>query len=112
MTPTLRCLTLLSVALSAGPAQAQDRLAAGSSSFCLYPLSRDGNSQRHINLAIVQYVEVKDDALVLVYGGGNLGSGHESRLPAPSRDEALALLQKLKKAAADCALAAAPKKEP
>jgi hypothetical protein len=75
----------------------------GSASFCLYGLPADGDSQRFINLGIVQYVDVHPDYVQLTYGGGNLGSGHEARIPVKSHDEALALLARLRQSAEECA---------
>ena len=75
----------------------------GSASFCLYGLPADGDSQRFVNLGIVQFVDVHTDYVQLTYGGGNLGSGHEARIPVKSHDEALALLNKLRQTAEECA---------
>lgn len=92
---------LLSVLLLAAfPAPAQE---LGSTAFCLFPLPAEGAVQRSINLGIVQYVEVRADEVRIAYGGGNLGSGHEARLPVKNRDEADALLARLRRSAALCA---------
>ena len=93
-----RMLTL-ALALPASIAGAAD---SGSTAFCLFPLPADGGTQRYINLGIVQYVDVRADEVRLYFGGGNLGSGHETRLPARSRDEADAILARLRSTASRC----------
>lgn len=102
MTPhrLLYPLLAFSIALTASPGRAAE---AGSTAFCLFPLPADGGTQRFINLGIVQYVDVRADEVRLYFGGGNLGSGHEARLPARGRDEAEAILARLRSAAARCA---------
>ncbi|KAB2963194.1 hypothetical protein [Zoogloea sp.] len=101
MTRHLPCPVLaISLALAAPLAWAAD---AGSTAFCLFPLPADGGTQRLINLGIVQYVDVRADEVRIYFGGGNLGSGHEARLPARSRDEAEAILARLRSAATRCA---------
>ncbi len=89
----------LALALGAPLAAAAE---AGSTAFCLFPLPADGGTQRFINLGIVQYVDVRADEVRIYFGGGNLGSGHEARLPAKSRDEADAILARLRSTASRC----------
>lgn len=89
----------LAALLSTGPAHAD---APGSSAFCLFALPADNGTQRFINLGIVQYVDVRADEVRLAFGGGNLGSGHEARIPIANRDEAAAVLARLRDAAARC----------
>ncbi|WP_347248498.1 hypothetical protein [Zoogloea sp.] len=96
----MRIPLLLALLLQALPAAAQD---AGSTAFCLFPVPADGGVQRWINLGIVQYVDVRADEVRLYYGGGNLGSGHEARIPVKSRDEADTILARLRRSAALCA---------
>lgn len=96
----MRTLSLLAALLAVFPAMAQD---AGSGGFCLFVLPAENGSQRAINLGIVQYVEVRADEVRIYYGGGNLGSGYEARLPVKSRDEADAVLARLRRTAANCA---------
>ncbi len=97
---TLLLLAPLFAAFPAIPAVAQD---AGSSAFCLFALPAENGSQRAINLGIVQYVDVRTDEVRIYYGGGNLGSGYEARIPVKSRDEADAVLARLRRTAANCA---------
>lgn len=99
MKSLLRALALLPTLSLAQPPEPP----LGSGNFCLYALPTDGPSTRFINLGIVQYVEVRTDALVITYGGGNLGSGYEARIPVKIRDEALALIDKLRQQARECA---------
>ena len=80
--------------------RAQD---AGSAAFCLFPLPADNGTQRAINLGIVQYVDVRADEVRIGYGGGNLGSGYEARIPIRSKDEGDAVLARLRRTAATCA---------
>lgn len=92
---------LLAVALALG-APLTGASEAGSTAFCLFPLPADGGTQRFINLGIVQYVDVRADEVRIYFGGGNLGSGHEARVPAKSRDEADAILARLRSTASRC----------
>lgn len=77
--------------------------AKGSTAFCLYelPLGEDGK-RRWLNLGIVQYLELGRNELRIYYGGGNLGSGYEARLPVANTEELDALLEKIKQTAANC----------
>lgn len=77
--------------------------ADGSGGFCLFELPDDGGGKRrYINLTIVQFVEVAKDELKIVYGGGALGSGYESKISLKSADEAKAVLERMRKTANDC----------
>ena len=76
--------------------------APGSTAFCLFPLPAEAGAQRFINLGIVQYVEVRADEVRLAYGGGNLGSGHDARIPIRSREEGEAVLDRLRRTASAC----------
>ena len=93
-------LLALPAALFAAPAAAQD---AGSTSFCPFPMPAENGTQRSINLGIVQYIDVRADEVKIAFGGGNLGSGHEARIPVQNRDEADAVLARLRQTAARCA---------
>jgi hypothetical protein len=95
-----RILLLLAACLPALPVLAEDAASAG---FCLFPLPSDSGVQRWINLGIVQYLDVRSDEVRIYFGGGNLGSGHEARIPVKSREEADALLARLRRTAATCA---------
>jgi len=93
-------LALLAPPLSA----AQDTMpAGGSTAFCPFPLPAENGTQRSINLGIVQYIDVRADEVKIAFGGGNLGSGHEARIPVQNRDEADAVLARLRQTAARCA---------
>ncbi len=96
----MRAALLLALLLQATGTLAQ---ATGSTAFCLFPVPADGGVQRWINLGIVQYVEARNDDVRIYYGGGNLGSGHEARIPVKSREEADAVLSRLRRSAALCA---------
>ncbi|WP_035059912.1 hypothetical protein [Andreprevotia chitinilytica] len=70
--------------------------------FCPWKLPGDAKSERYLNLTVVQYIELTDSELHLTYGGGNLGSGHDARIPVKSRDEAQKLLQDMRDTAKHC----------
>lgn len=95
-----RILLLLAACLPALPVLADD---AASTAFCLFPLPSDSGVQRWINLGIVQYLDVRADEVRIYFGGGNLGSGHEARIPVKGREESDALLASLRRTAAACA---------
>jgi len=101
----LPLLLVLPAMLFAAPLPAaQDVLpGGGSTSFCPFPLPAESGTQRFINLGIVQYIDVRADEVKIAFGGGNLGSGHEARIPVQSRDEADAVLARLRQTAARCA---------
>lgn len=97
----LRWSALLAAVGASVPAAAQ--APAGSTAFCPFEVPDDGSGRRRwINLAIVQYVDVGADELRVVYGGGNLGSGHELRIGVARPEEALALLERIREAADKC----------
>lgn len=93
---------LAALALPAGAAEPAPT-PAGSTAFCLFALPPDNATQRLINLGIVQYVDLRTDEVRIYFGGGNLGSGHEARIPVRSRDEADAVLARLRATATRCA---------
>lgn len=105
---TLRSLTLFCLAATALSAWGQNDAAAkvpeaGSPSFCLYEVpTDDGGRRRWVNLGIVQYVEATPGDVRLVFGGGNLGSGHEVKIPMASKEQGLAFVDTLRKAAGEC----------
>ncbi len=75
----------------------------GSIAFCLYEIPVDETGKRRwLNLGIVQYVEATRTELKIAYGAGSLGSGHEARIPVTSMEEALAVLEKMRRVAAAC----------
>lgn len=100
----MKRLSLMLVLLAPLLSIAQEILpGAGSTSFCPFPLPAENGTQRSINLGIVQYIDVRADEVKIAFGGGNLGSGHEARIPVKNRDEADAVLDRLRLAAARCA---------
>lgn len=87
----------------AGASAEEPLPAPGSTAFCLFEVpTDDGNRRRWVNLGIVQYVEAGRDEVRLVFGGGNLGSGHEARIPMASREESLAFVERLRQVAGGC----------
>jgi len=76
---------------------------SGSTAFCPYEVPADETGKRRwINLGIVQYVEATRTELKIAYGAGSFGSGHEARIPVTSVEEALTVLEKMRKVAASC----------
>ena len=104
MTALSRCLVVCAVLVGACPAASWAQVApVGSTSFCLYELPTEDNGRRRwINLGIVQYLELTRNEIIIAYGGGNLGSGHEARISVASPEAAQALLERLRRTAADC----------
>lgn len=75
----------------------------GSTAFCLYEIPVDeAGKRRWINLGIVQYIEATPTELKIYYGGGSFGSGHEVKIPFSSKEEAAAIMEKLRRVAAAC----------
>lgn len=74
----------------------------GSTAFCLYELPAEGDKRRWVNLGIVQYLEFNKTEIRMYYGGGNLGSGHEARIPVPDGAQVDDVLNRLRQAAANC----------
>ena len=94
------CILALLGAVS--PARAQTVI-PGSTAFCLYEVPLDeGGKRRWINLGIVQYVEATRSEVKVLYGAGAFGSGHEAKIPVGSMEEALAVVEKMRRVAAAC----------
>ncbi len=75
----------------------------GSTAFCLFEIPADDPAHRRwINLGIVQYIETTPTELKIAYGGGSFGSGFEVKIPLTKPEDAQALLEKIRKAAAAC----------
>lgn len=70
--------------------------------FCPYKLPGEGKVERYLNLTVVQYVDISDDTVLVSYGGGNFGAGHELRIKVPNRAEGLEWLRKMSDAAKAC----------
>ena len=88
------------VAARAGNAQP---VIPGSTAFCLYEVPVDETGKRRwINLGIVQFVEATRSEVKISYGGGAFGSGHDARIAVNSMEEALVVLEKLRRVAAAC----------
>ena len=94
---------LLTLGVPPSHAAAQDAPVPGSTAFCPFALPAENGTQRSINLGIVQYIDVRADEVKIAFGGGNLGAGHEARIPVKSRDEADAVLARLRETATRCA---------
>ena len=87
----------------ANPGDSVKQAINGSTAFCLYELPADDSGKRRwLNLGIVQYVEFNRNELKIAYGGGNLGSGHEFKIPISSPAQLQDELDKIKRAAASC----------
>ena len=97
----LRCCIVIAASMT-GEATAQTHI-PGSMAFCLFELpSEDPTRRRWINLGIVQYIEASPTELKIAYGGGSFGSGYEVKIPLAKPEDALVVLEKLRKAAAAC----------
>jgi hypothetical protein len=96
---------LFAALLAAAPSlRAQsDAPPVGAPTFCLFEVPAANERRQWVNLAHVQYVEQRGDEIRIYFGGGNLGNGHEARLPARTADEAAAVLLRLRREAARCA---------
>lgn len=105
---------ILSIALLQSPVSAQADMPSpsGSSAFCLFELPSDGEKRIWVNLDIVQYIELRPTELRVYFGGGNLGSGHELRMPIVSKEEGLAFIKRMQATATSCGTAASPVDQP
>ncbi len=75
----------------------------GSTAFCLYEVPVDETGKRRwINLGIVQYVEATRTEVKIAYGGGAFGSGYDAKIPVTGMEEALTVVEKIRKVAAAC----------
>lgn len=93
----------LALAIAHSVVRAQTNVPApASAAFCLFEFPADGEKRAWLNLGIVQYIELRPAELRIYYGGGNLGSGHELRMPIAGADEGLAIMQRMQAAAAAC----------
>jgi len=99
---TARLLLLLAAMAPAAGAMAEEMPSTGTTGFCLFELPATGDRRHWINLAHVQSIELQTTELRITYGGGNLGSGHEARLPIRSKDDAATLLKRLVDTARAC----------
>lgn len=98
-----RTFVALSAAVASVGATLAQPVIPGSTSFCLYEVPIDETGKRRwINLGIVQFVEATRSEVKISYGGGSFGSGHEARIAVNSMDEALVVLEKLRRVAAAC----------
>lgn len=74
-----------------------------SNALCLFETPSQQDRRTFLNLGAVQYIEMRSDELRIYYGGGNLGSGHELRIPVRSSEEARTYLQRMQATATQCA---------
>ena len=74
-------------------------LPAMAAPFCVWkvPASKDAAMKfdRYLNLTVVQYIDVSDTDVHIVFGGGNLGSGHDLHIPVKNRAEGQRIVQDL-----------------
>ena len=98
-----RTFLLASVAVACAEAAYAQPVIPGSTAFCLYevPVEESGK-RRWINLGIVQFVEATRSEVKITYGGGAFGSGHDARIAVNSMEDALVVLEKLRRVAAAC----------
>jgi len=99
----LLCIVSTLLALSGWGAAFAQAVIPGSTAFCLYEVPTDETGKRRwINLGIVQYVDATRAEVKISYGGGAFGSGYDARIPVASMEEALAMLEKMRRVAAAC----------
>lgn len=106
MAKTRVALAMALSLLAFASAAQTERPPPGATAFCLFELPSGGDKRVWINLGIVQYVELQPGELRLAYGGGNLGSGHEWRLPIAGAEDGLGFVARMRDTAAACAGAA------
>ncbi|QLG88630.1 hypothetical protein HQ393_10480 [Chitinibacter bivalviorum] len=76
---------------------------ASASPFCPWKLpGPDAKNDRFINLTVVQFINQSDEELQISYGGGNLGSGHDIRIPTKNREEGTKILKSMLETAKQC----------
>lgn len=103
MPPRWITITCTVLALAGARAAGAQPVIPGSTAFCLFEVPVDETGKRRwINLGIVQYVEATRTELKIAYGGGAFGSGHEAKIPVASMEEALTMLEKMRRVAAAC----------
>jgi hypothetical protein len=73
-----------------------------SAAFCLFEVPGSGGTRKFVNLGIVQYLELTANEVRIYYGGGNLGSGHEARIPLKGQEDGPALIARMQQAAQEC----------
>lgn len=99
----IRTFLVLSAAVAGAAAAHAQPVIPGSTAFCLYEVPVDETGKRRwINLGIVQFVEATRSEVKISYGGGAFGSGHDARITVNSMEEALVVLEKLRRVAAAC----------
>ena len=99
----LRTFLVLSATVASAAAALAQPVIPGSTAFCLYEIPVDETGKRRwINLGIVQFVEATRSEVKISYGGGAFGSGHDARIAVNSMEDALVVLEKLRRVAAAC----------
>jgi hypothetical protein len=103
MSPRLPFVVCAALVLIGARAAVAQPVVPGSIAFCLYEIPLDETGKRRwINLGIVQYVEVTRTEVKIAYGAGSLGSGHEAKIAVAGMEEAMAILEKMRRVAAAC----------
>ena len=70
--------------------------------FCAWKIPLETKPERWINLTVVQYIDLGDEEVKISFGGGNLGSGYDAKIPVKSRDEAAKILKSMQDSAKLC----------
>jgi len=70
--------------------------------FCPWKVPNEAKTERFINLTVVQFVDLSDDDVKIAFGGGNLGSGYDIRIPTKSREEGSKIIKSMQDAAKQC----------
>lgn len=75
---------------------------AVAATFCPWKVPSDAKTERFINLTVVQFVDLGDEDVKIAFGGGNLGSGYDIRIPSKSRDDSGKIIKSMQEAAKQC----------
>ena len=103
MSARLIRFVIAALALAASGLVCAQPVIPGSTAFCLYEVPVDETGKRRwINLGIVQFIDATRSEVRIFYGGGAFGAGHDARIPVHGMEEALTILEKLRRVAAAC----------
>lgn len=71
--------------------------------FCPWKIPNEAKTERFVNLTVVQFVDLSDEDVKIAFGGGNLGSGYDIRIPTKNRDEGSKIIKSMQETAKQCA---------
>jgi hypothetical protein len=70
--------------------------------FCPWKTPSEAKTERFINLTVVQFIDIGDEDVKIAFGGGNLGSGYDVKIPTKSREDGFKILKAMQDAAKQC----------